>query len=70
MKCFVKMKVSVAQLCPILCKCMDSSLPVSFVHEILQARILEWVAISFFRASSEPRDQIPVSCIAGGFFTV
>ena len=48
----------------------NSSLPVSFVHEILQARILEWVAISFFRASSKPRDQIPVSCIAGGFFTV
>ena len=36
---------------------------------ILQARILEWVAISFSRGSSKPRDQIQVSCIAGGFFT-
>ena len=36
---------------------------------ILQARILEWVAISFSRGSSQPRDQIQVSCIAGGFFT-
>ena len=36
---------------------------------ILQARILEWVAISFSRGSSQPRDQSQVSCIAGGFFT-
>ena len=44
----------------------------SFVHGILQARILECVAISFSRASSQPRDQTClscVSCIAGGFFT-
>ena len=34
-----------------------------------QARILEWVAISFSRGSSQPRDQILVSCITGGFFT-
>ena len=40
------------------------------VHGILQARILEWVAIPFFRGSSQPRDQIQVSHIAGGFFTV
>ena len=37
---------------------------------ILQARILEWVAIPFFRGSSQPRDQIQVSCIAGTFFTI
>ena len=38
-------------------------------HEILQARILEWVAIPFSRGSSQPRDQTQVSRIAGGFFT-
>ena len=44
--------------------------PGSSVHGILQARILEWVAISFSRVSSPPRDQIWVSCIAGRFFTI
>ena len=39
----------VAQLCPTLCDPMDSSLPGSFIHGIFQARILEWVAISFSR---------------------
>ena len=38
------------------------------VHGILQARILEWVAIPFFKGSSQPRDLTQVSCIAGGFF--
>ena len=47
----------------------DCSLPGSSIHEILHVRILEWVAISFFRVSSQPRDQTQVSCIAGGFFT-
>ena len=51
-----------------LCDSRDCSHPGSSVHGILQARILEWVAISFLRASSWPRDQTPVSCIAGGFF--
>ena len=61
-----------AQLCPILCDTMDFSPPGSFVHGISQARILEWVAVSFPRGSSQPRDQTRVSCvscIAGGFFT-
>ena len=49
---------------------MDCSLPSFFVHEILQARRLEWVAIPFFRVSSWPRDQTWVSHIAGRFFTV
>ena len=49
---------------------LDCSPPVSSVHGILQARILEWVAISFSRGSSRPRDQTPVSCIAGRFFTI
>ena len=39
------------------------------VHGILQARILEWVAIPFCRGSSQPRDQTQVSCIAGRLFT-
>ena len=39
------------------------------VHGILQARIPKWVAVSFFRGSSQPRDWIQVSLIAGGFFT-
>ena len=48
---------------------MDCSLPSSSVHGILQAGILEWVAIPFARGSSQPRDWIHVSCIAGRFFT-
>ena len=39
------------------------------VHEIIQARILRWVAFPFTRASFQPRDQTRVSHIAGGFFT-
>ena len=42
---------------------MDCSLPGSSVHEISQARILEWITISFSRGSSPPRDQTLVSCI-------
>ena len=52
------------------CDPMDCSPPGSSVHEISQARILEWVAISFFMGSSWPRNWIWVSCIAGRFFTV
>ena len=48
---------------------MDCSLSDSSVHEILQARILEWVAIPFSKGSSWPRDQTQISCIAGRFFT-
>ena len=59
-----------AQSCLILCNPMDCSPPGSSVHGILQARILEWVAIPFSRGSSQPRDWTWVSCIAGGFFTV
>ena len=58
------------QSCLTLCKPMDCSPPGSSVHGILQARILEWVAIPFSRGSSWPRDWTQVSCIAGGFFTV
>ena len=51
-----------------LCNPMDHSPPGSSVHGILQARILEWVAIPFSRESFQPRNQIWVSCIAGRFF--
>ena len=46
----------VAQSCPALCDPMDGSLPGSSVYGILQARILEWVAISFSRRYSQPKD--------------
>ena len=51
------------------CDPMDCSPPGSFVHGILQARILEWVAISFSRGSSQPRNWTQVSCIADRCFT-
>ena len=57
------------QLCPTLCDPMDCSQPGSSVHGILQVRILEWVAIPFSRGSSQPKDRIQISCIAGRFFT-
>ena len=44
--------------------------PDSSAHGISQARILEWVATSFSRGSSRPRDQTCVSCLAGRFFTI
>ena len=49
---------------------MDYSLPGSPVRGILQARIMEWVVISFSRGSSPLRDQPRVSCLAGEFFTI
>ena len=63
-------EVKWSQSCPTLCDPMDCSLPGSSVHGILQARILEWVAISFSRGSSCPRDRTQVSCIAGRRFTI
>ena len=51
-----------AHWCPTLCDSMDCSLPGSSIHGIFQERILEWVAISFSRRSSRPRDQTHVSC--------
>ena len=59
-----KVKVKVTQLCPTLCNSMDYT-----VHETLQARIPEPVAIPFSGESSQPRDWTQVSYIAGGFFT-
>ena len=57
-------KVKVAQSCSTLCDPTDYT-----GHWILQAKILEWVALPFSRGSSHPRDQIQVCHIAGGFFT-
>ena len=67
---WLKVKVLVPQSCPILWDPTDSSQPESSVHGILQARILEWVAISFSRGSSRFRDWTWVFCIAGRFFTI
>ena len=59
----------VTQSCPALCDPMDCGLPGSSIHGIFQARVLEWVAISFSRGSSQPRDQTQVFCTAGWHFT-
>ena len=58
-------KVKVAQYCPTLCNPVDYT-----VHEVIQVRILEWVALPFSRGSSQPRDQTQVSHTAGRFFTI
>ena len=58
------------QSCPTLCDPMDCSPPDSSVHGIFQARILEWVAISFSRGSSQAKDRSRVSRIEGRCFTV
>ena len=60
----------VAWSCPTVWDLMDCSPSGSSVHGILQARILEWEAIPFYRGSFRPRNWTRVSCIAGRFFTV
>ena len=60
----------VAQSCPTLYDPMDCSPPGSAIHGILQASVLEWVAIPFSRGSSQPRDQTQVSRIAGRGFNL
>ena len=57
------------QSCLTLCDPMDCSPPGSSVHGIFHARILEWVAMPSSMGYSQPIDQTPVSCTAGGFFT-
>ena len=59
-----------AQSCSSLCNPMDYSLPGSSIHGISQGRILKWIAISFSRGSSRPRDRTWVSCIAGRHYIV
>ena len=66
----MKVKSEVTQSCLTLCNPMDYRLPGSSIHGIFQARVLEWVAISFSRGSSWPRDWTWVFCIAGRCFTV
>ena len=63
------MQCLVAQSCPTLGDPVDYSLPCSSVLGILQAGILEWVALSFSRGPSQPRDRTGVSCIPGRFST-
>ena len=65
-----KCELKVAQSCPTLSDPVDYSPPGSSVHGILQARILDWVAIPFSRGSSWPRDWTWVSCIAGIVFII
>ena len=60
----------VAQSCLTLCDPMDCSPPGSSVHGIFQAGVLEWVAVSFSKGSSQPRDRTQVSHTAGRCFTV
>ena len=64
------MCVCVLQSCLTLCDPMDCSLLSSSVHGILRAGILEWVAISFSRGSSWPRDRTWISSVTGRFCTV
>ena len=59
----------VTKLCLSLCDPVDYSLQGSFVHGILQARILEWVTVSFSRGSSRPRYRTQVCSLASRFFT-
>ena len=58
-------KVKVAQYCSTNCNPMDYT-----VHEIIQVRILEWIAFPFSRESSQPRDRTQVSHTAGRFLTI
>ena len=73
----LRVKVKVKSLSPVrlfatpwTCDPVDCSPPGSSVHGILQARVLEWAAISFSRGSSLSRDRNQVSCIAGRHFTL
>ena len=65
-----QVKVLLTQIYPILCKTMDYSQPGSSVLGILQARILEWVAVPISSRSFWLGDRTQVSCMAGKFFTV
>ena len=66
----MKVKVKVKLLSSTLCNSMDCSLPGSSLHGIVQARVLEWAAISFSRGSSQPRDRTQVSLIPGRRFNI
>ena len=67
------MCAKLVQSCPTLCDPMECNPPGSSVHGILQARIMDWIAMPSFRGSSPPRDQTQVSmspALAGRFFTI
>ena len=68
--CSMKLKKSLLLPTLTLCDRMDYSPPGCSAHGILQARILEWVAITFSRGSSRPRDQTQVSRIGGRHFNL
>ena len=67
---------SVCAVCLVAQSCLTLATPWTVAHQallsmgVLQARILEWVAMPSSRGSSQPKDQTLVSCIAGGFFTM
>ena len=65
-----KTYMKLTRSCLTTCGPMDCSLPGCSIHGILQARILEWVAVPFSRGSSQPRDRTQVSHIAGEFFSI
>ena len=66
----MKVKVKLFSRVRLFCDPMDCSPQGSSIHGILQARLLEWVAISFSRGPSQPRDRTQVSCIAGRRFNL
>ena len=68
-KTMINLVTLITQSCPILWDTMDYSPLGSSVHGLLQAKILEWVAISFSRGSSQVRDREWFSCTAGRLFT-
>ena len=61
------MSAKLLLLCPTLCDPMDCSMPGTSIHELLQARILEWVAMPFFRGSSQSTHISYVSCLGRHF---
>ena len=67
---YTQSESEVAQSCPTLHNPRDYSLSGSSVHGIFQARVLEWIAISFSRGSSQPRNRTQVSRVAGRRFTI
>ena len=72
MNIYVCMRAKSFQLCPALYDSMDCSPPASSVHGILQARILEWVAMPSSRGSSDPgikSTSLTSPALLGGFFT-
>ena len=69
---YIALCMCCSQFCPTLCNPLGCSLPRSSAHEIFHARILGWVAISYSKGYSWPRDHTRVSCfpaLAGRFFT-